>query len=315
MVHRVHVIAGSIVLAVTAVAGFVVGGSTILAEVFDERSTITVETWNIRHDNPGDGPHAWPKRRADVIEHLENGAADVIALQEVLPSQVVAIRKGLPEYGLFVRSRESDEARGEAVPILWRRDRWRLDSDHAEHFWLSETPEVPGSMSWNTACTRMVTVVRLLPVGRPAGRSPIWVFNLHLDHRSVEARKKGAGLVRDRIASRPRTMQGEPVVILGDLNARPGSPPVQALLAEGEDGSFVDAWSAIDGRTDETPRGTWNGWDADARLRRIDHILVRGLAVLAADIVRPTNDAGPLSDHWPIRATLGFIVDLESIPE
>lgn len=270
---------------------------------------LVLETWNIRYDNPGDGIHAWPHRRHAVIAHLRDSKSDIIGLQEVLPRQLVAIRSGLEGYDCFSRGRERDGAKGEAVPILWRRDRWRLDPDHASHFWLSETPEAPGSMSWNTACTRMVTMIRLLPVGTSGDRSPIWVCNLHLDHRSAEARGKGASLIRSRIASRPREMRGEPVVVLGDFNATPDSTPVETLLAEGEDGSFMDAWASIEDRTDEGAGGTWNGWNVDARDRRIDHILVRGLAVLAADIMRPTNDAGPLSDHWPVRATLGFEVD------
>lgn len=275
----------------------------------DAAPPLVVETWNIRYDNPGDGRHAWPNRREDVIAHLRDSNADVIGLQEVLPQQLAAITSGLEGYDLFSRGRERDPKRGEAVPILWQRDRWRLDAEHAGHFWLSETPEVPGSMSWSTACTRMVTMVRLVPVGDVDDRRPLWVFNLHLDHRSAEARAKGAQLVRKRISSRPKEMRDEPVVVLGDFNATPDSPPLQTLLAVGDDGPFIDAWSAIEDRSTEAPRGTWNGWKVDARSRRIDHVLVRGLKVRAADILRPTNDAGPQSDHWPVRAVLGFDLD------
>ena len=299
----------AIVLSLLAGAG---SGTT---GIHDEPGEIAVETWNIRYDNPGDGVHAWPHRRDAVIAHLRDSGADVIGLQEVLPHQLTSIRSGLEGHGCFSRGRERDPGRGEAVPILWRSDRWRLDPDHATHFWLSERPEVPGSMSWNTACTRMVTMVRLLPVEKSDDRTPIWVANLHLDHRSAEARAKGAALVRARIASRPESMRSEPVVVLGDFNATPGSPPVETLLAAGDDGSFIDAWSAIEHRSADAPRGTWNGWKADARGRRIDHVLVRGLTVRDTDILLPTNAAGPLSDHWPVRATLGFVREVDSASE
>jgi endonuclease/exonuclease/phosphatase family metal-dependent hydrolase len=169
-------------------------------------------------------------------------------------------------------------------------------------------------MSWKTACTRMVTMIRLVPVEPTSGRSPIWVCNLHLDHQSAEARVNGAALVRDRIAARPEGMRDEPVVILGDFNATPGSSPVETLLAAGDDGAFVDAWAAVDARdeiedgdhTRERPSGTWNGWDANARAGRIDFVLVRGMEVVNAEILHRTHDAGPLSDHWPVRATLAL---------
>lgn len=293
----------------------ILGGVGLLGSEAHAAPPLVVETWNIRYDNPGDGIHAWPHRREGVVNHLRDSKADIIGLQEALPHLLAAVTSGLEGHGSFSRGRDRDAASGEAVPILWRRDRWRLDADHAGHFWLSETPEVPGSMSWNTACTRMVTMVRLLPVETSGDRGPIWVCNLHLDHQSAEARAKGAALVRERIASRPRAMRKEPIIILGDFNATPGSPPVETLLAAGEDVAFVDAWTAIEDRPEDAPRSTWNGWDADADGRRIDYILVRGLTVRAADIMRPTNDAGPLSDHWPVRATLDFTPDVESASE
>ena len=283
--------------------------------IADVPPRIAVETWNIRYDNPADGPHAWPNRRDDVIEHLRDGEAEIVALQEVLPHQLASIRAGLPGYGVFARSRERDRSKGEAVPILWRRDRWRLDEANATHFWLSETPGVPGSMSWGTACTRMVTAVRLLPVG-PADtassvRTPIWVANVHLDHRSADARLEGARLLRRRLAEMTATHPGEPVVVMGDFNATPESAPVRILCGSGPD-RFIDAWASAGARSLDGPSGTWNGWDAKARSRRIDLVLVRGLAVDAADILRPTNATGPLSDHWPVRVVLSRAGRVES---
>ncbi len=284
--------------------------------IADVPPTIVVETWNIRYDNPADGPYAWPNRREDVVAHLRNGEAEILALQEVLPHQLASIRAGLPGYGIFARSRERDESKGEAVPILWRRDRWRLDEANATHFWLSETPEVPGSRSWSTACTRMVTVVRLLPVeaadDSASVRAPIWVANVHLDHRSADARLEGVRLLRARLAEMTATHPGEPVVVMGDFNATPESPPVAVLCHAGRDG-FVEAWASIGTRSPDAPRGTWNGWDANAGSRRIDLVLVRGLAVEAADVLRPTNAAGPLSDHWPVRVVLSGADPVESL--
>ena len=169
-------------------------------------------------------------------------------------------------------------------------------------------------MSWRTACTRMATVVRLVPVtkGAASSRAPIWVCSVHLDHRSAEARLQGARLIRSRMDRMTADHPGEPVVVMGDFNAAPGSPPISALCGPGDGDAYVDAWAAVADRDAKatggtppgTPSGTWNGWRLDARSGRIDLVLVRGLAVRSADILRPTNDTGPLSDHWPVRAVL-----------
>ena len=104
---------------------------------------------------------------------------------------------------------------------------------------------------------------------------------------------------------------GEPIVVMGDFNATPESAPVGILCGSGPDG-FIDAWASIGTRSPDAVRGTWNGWNADARSRRIDLVLVRGLAVEAADVLRPTNVAGPLSDHWPVRVVLSTAGRVES---
>ena len=175
-------------------------------------------------------------------------------------------------------------------------------------------------MSWKTACTRMATVVRLLPLGVDgdveASRRPFWVCSVHLDHRSAEARLEGARLIRERLTTMTANHPGEPVVLMGDFNATPGSPPIKALCDSGANAPFIDAWEAAVDRSPDASSGTWNGWKLDARSRRIDLVLVRGLGVVSAEVLRPTNDAGPLSDHWPVRAVLANPVDgVEPMPE
>jgi len=77
-------------------------------------------------------------------------------------------------------------------------------------------------------------------------------------------------------------------VLLGDLNASPGSPEVDALLTR-----FTDAW---------VEAGIGDGFtfsSSDPRFR-IDYVLTsRDLAVRAAAVV--VSDS---SDHLPVVATL-----------
>jgi endonuclease/exonuclease/phosphatase family metal-dependent hydrolase len=80
-----------------------------------------------------------------------------------------------------------------------------------------------------------------------------------------------------------------PVAILGDLNAPIEAPELRDLASEA-----TDAFEAV-GIPPGDPRRRSCGPHA------IDHILVRGLAV---DDCRVVTDAGDVSDHLPVVATL-----------
>ncbi|MCB9878941.1 MAG: endonuclease/exonuclease/phosphatase family protein [Planctomycetes bacterium] len=257
---------------------------------------VEIGTFNIRYDNPGDGDNAWPRRRAMVADVLREG--DLWGLQEVLPQQVAALREDLPEFGMVVRSRDRDPHKGEACPILFRTARWSLDElDHGT-FWLAETPDTAGSQSWDAALPRIATYARLIDASNGRG---LYVFNVHLDHRGPRARLESCKLLARRIAAR---QQPDPVVVLGDFNAGPTSPPLRALLADATIG-VVDAWRSAHPHAEE--RGTFSGWGESLGERRIDHVLPGpGLVVAACEIdERRPNGRWP-SDHAPVRAMLRF---------
>ncbi|MFM7135243.1 MAG: hypothetical protein ACKO0W_13125 [Planctomycetota bacterium] len=146
-------------------------------------------TFNIRYENEADGPDAWRHRRAMVAKVLAEG--DFWGLQEALPSQVEAIRADRPEFGVLARTRDADPASGEACPILYRRARWTPDAEDSGTFWLSPTPETPGSKGWDAALPRIATFARFTSSD---GRA-VYVFNAHLDHRGAAARVESARLL------------------------------------------------------------------------------------------------------------------------
>ena len=45
-------------------------------------------TYNIRMNTPGDGEHAWPHRKAEVVALLRFHRADIFSVQEALPGQM-----------------------------------------------------------------------------------------------------------------------------------------------------------------------------------------------------------------------------------
>src|SRR3546814_14316298 len=79
--------------------------------------------------------------------------------------------------------------------IFYKKDRFRL-LDH-DTFWLSETPEVP-SKGWDAALNRICTWGKFRD---KESRKEFFYFNLHMDHRGKEARKKSTERKSTRLNS------------------------------------------------------------------------------------------------------------------
>ena len=266
----------------------------------DELSAVT---FNIRYGTARDGDNAWKNRRQAVLDFIDGCKADFIGLQECLAFQTEEIRSAVDDrYAMILRTREVKDGDGEATPLLYLRDRWKLDPSQHGTFWLSEQPETPGSISWNSSLPRIATWGRFLE--HSTGRV-VWVFNTHFDHRSAKAREGGARLIAGRIGD--LVPDGEMVIVLGDLNAVPGSAPLRALQAGAGRNpvKLVDAWRELN--PDEPLECTMNEWGEGLKGRRIDYVLVApGAQLVESSIVRRRTGGRPISDHWPVHARFAF---------
>lgn len=264
-----------------------------------QRSEITAGTFNIRYANDADGANAWRHRRAMVAEILREG--EFWGLQEALPSQIDEILADCPRFKAISRTREKDPAKGEACPILYDHARWEPDAKEQGTFWLSTTPEVAGSKSWDSSLPRIATFARFIERAPAAGAAPraVYIVNVHLDHRGETARLEAARLVAGRIASRAHA---DPVVLLGDFNCGPTSEPVKAVLAHPKAG-LRDCWRAA--HPDAPEQGTFNGWNDGVGDARIDFVFSCGALVVRSCEVDLRKPGGRWpSDHAPVRATL-----------
>ncbi len=262
-----------------------------------------VGTFNIRYATLSDGPDAWPNRRREVCAMLDAG--EVWGLQEVLPEQLGEILRACPSMAHVARTREVDPTKGESCAILFDRERWELDPLEHGTFWLSETPDVPGSKSWDSSIARIATFARLVDSSDATRTRAFSIYNIHLDHRGSTARREQVQVVLTRIAARRHA--DEPVVLVGDFNTGPDSAPIATVLASTS--GFADAWRAANPGVPE--QGTFNGWNESCGTNRIDFVFTRGLSIEGAliDLTRRSNGRWP-SDHVPVRATVGFTGDL-----
>lgn len=267
---------------------------------------VRIMTFNIRYGSANDGENHWKKRREMVFDVIRKQKSDVIGLQEALRFQIDEIRQALPMYAEIGVAREDGKINGEYSAILYRADRFGVGE--AGTFWLSDTPEVPGSNQWGGACVRICTWARLIE--NSTGKA-FYAFNLHLDHVSQPSREKSAVLLTQRIQSRNIK---EPFVLTGDFNAGETNPVITYLKAQtalaGADGTtskspiaLVDTFRVLhpdvkDVRTAHEFKGTRQG-------NKIDFVFVLpAVKVLEAEILYDNIEGRYPSDHFPVTARL-----------
>ncbi len=239
---------------------------------------LRVMTFNIRNGVAEDGPNAWELRRHLTAQVIRDANVDIIGLQEVFDFQLEYLLNELPDFESYSVGRDDGVAAGEHCSILWRKGLFtKLESGT---FWLSDTPNVPNSMTWGNRITRICSWVKFA--------EGFIFYNTHWDHESELARHNGAQLIA-------RQLPAEPWILVGDLNAEPDWREVAPISRLGKV-NFVTK-----GNSTATFHDFFGGSIGD----HIDHIfssyhfVAENLKVL----VTPRGGVYP-SDHYPV------IVDL-----
>jgi endonuclease/exonuclease/phosphatase family metal-dependent hydrolase len=246
---------------------------------------LTLMTFNIRYGTADDGVHRWENRKSLVLERIRAHDPDLLGLQECRDdSQAEFIRKNLPEYEFTGVPRGGGSVTAlEMAPILFKQSAFRLVDKGC--FWLSETPQVPGSVSWGAAFPRTATWAELFHLA--AGRE-LFFLNTHFDY-TPSATENSARAIQAWVKEEAGA---QPVLVTGDFNADKKSPAYR-LLTTGS--SLFDIHPGHD--------GTFHGYGgADDP---IDWMLASdSFEVVSAQIDRFHTDSLYPSDHYPVIATL-----------
>ncbi|WP_246114706.1 endonuclease/exonuclease/phosphatase family protein [Rubripirellula tenax] len=254
-----------------------------------------VMTYNIRYQNERDGDDRWVHRRDTVIKAIAE--ADIVGLQEVVLSQLDAIKAVTSGWTWVGVGRDDGASAGEFSPIGFRDSDFRMIDQDTR--WLSESPEVAGSKGWDAALPRVFTWAIL---ESKSTQTQIMIINTHFDHVGKVARLNSAKAIA-RWIDENATM---PVLCMGDFNAQSESD----VLSAAKSGKLIvlrDARSKS-ASSPEGPTGTWNGFKAMEPNSRIDHILVDDrVSVETYRTLDPRTPSGRFaSDHHPVVVRIGF---------
>lgn len=170
-----------------------------------------ITTFNLRLNHVQDKENTWPYRLGSVVHYIKTTKPLIIGMQEVLDDMLIDLLKKLKNYSYIGMSRVQNE---EYNPIFY--DHTLLECREYNTFWLSETPHIPNSKSFNSACTRICTYGEFVFINNRNKRFRI--FNTHLDHISNIARSEGIKIILHKIAEKNKEF-ALPYILLGDFNA------------------------------------------------------------------------------------------------
>ncbi|MCS7035372.1 MAG: endonuclease/exonuclease/phosphatase family protein [Saprospiraceae bacterium] len=258
------------------------------------QASFSVLTYNIRYDNPADGPNAWSERRHWLADQIRFYAPDILGVQEALKPQLDFLQEQLPAYAWVGVGRDDGREAGEYSAIFYRKNRFRVEQSGT--FWLSPTPEQV-SKGWDAALPRICTWALLEDT---VARRRLWVFNTHFDHIGQAARRQSASLLLMRLWEMNRSRH--PAIVMGDFNAGPNTEPIQILLRE-----LYDTRT----RSQEPPfgpDGTFNGFRFHEPVElRIDYIFTTDrLRTRKYAVLSDSKNCRYPSDHLPVYVVLEY---------
>ncbi|KAJ0984289.1 hypothetical protein J5N97_002645 [Dioscorea zingiberensis] len=289
--------------------------------------SITVMALNLHEGEQGSGsPNSWEKRRELCLRVITSYSPTVLCTQQGLKWQLDFLQQNLPGYEQFGISRKGpQDTTDEYCTIFY--DKEKVELLEGGTFWLSESPSVPGSISWGSTVPCIATwAISFSSRVEPPGFS-FQIVNTNMDEFSPRARRRSALLTWQHIASLPPSL---PVVYCGGFNTQKESTTGRFLLGRSREhgvvGDMRDAWPNARVRKNMSLIRTYHGfkgnkqgvkeflklifralclcWDRQTQDLHIDWILFRGRSLVPAscEVINDNIDGLYPSSHYPIFA-------------
>jgi len=271
----------------------------MVVSFFLRAQELNIMTFNIRLNTASDDLDAWPYRKDKVASLILFHNVHLLGVQEALHDQMMDLKERLPNFRYVGVGRDDGKEKGEYSAIFY--DTTRLQMLQSQTFWLSETPAIPGSKSWDAAITRIVTWARFKD---KKTKRVFFAFNTHFDHMGKKARAESARIILNKVKE---IAGSSPAIVTGDFNSEPGDEPIQIILDKTNAFHLTDS-KEVSQTTHYGPTGTFNGFKSKERNDQpIDYIFIKGKwKVLKHATISQSWEGRFASDHFAVLATLSL---------
>lgn len=255
-----------------------------------ELNVLTINTRYEREDNE-DKINPWAIRKLGIIELFNKYNPHLIGTQELLPWQYEQIKGMLDSnWKSFGEGRFKGGYENERNAIFYRSDIFELLEQNT--IWLSETPNVVESISWNSSLPRIVTYGKFRTI---KDNFEFMFFNTHLDYMSPEARTGGLKVVVNEMSK----YSDLPIILTGDFNMHPDDDSFASLNKLSD--KIISTYEQFKEEFGETML-TYHDFKGDKVGKPIDYIYytIKDFKLLETKILYEKKDNTYLTDHYPV---------------
>jgi endonuclease/exonuclease/phosphatase family metal-dependent hydrolase len=241
-------------------------------------------------------------RRERTIRVIREYKPDLLGVQEAREEQISDLREALPEFEFYGVGRDDGKTAGEFSGIFFRKDRFSKSA--AGSFWLSATPDTPGT---TFAANKLPRIASWVKLNDQKSKREFIFLNMHWDHQDESAREKSAKLVRNRLDEIAKNL---PAIVTGDLNSHEDTKAFAALADAGSSNrGLADSYRELHPARAKN-EASFDDWRGTVKGSRIDFILhTVEFSPTAAEILRTSYDGRWPSDHYPVIATLQWTAE------
>lgn len=252
-----------------------------------------VASSNIRFENPADGENDWPLRRTLWAEMVNEFSPWILGTQEGREPQLKDAQTLLPHLKLIDDHRQWISER--MYPCLFM-DTRQIKVLKSGDIWLSETPDIAGSKSFDSAFPRLCTWAQVEVI---SSEHKFFVVNTHLDHVQASTREQQIQVLIETIQK--ENSSSDPIILMGDFNEDPFGLVREQLDRELK---LVDPWIEFC-HDEETSHHKFCG--VNERGARIDWILTdQKLKPISIELDKRNDGKTWPSDHFMVKAEFKF---------
>ena len=261
-------------------------------------STLRVMSFNILRGDLNGPDHLWTSRREACLAMIAAEEPMLFGLQECTWTQrrhILESNDLFDAVGVAVDGQTKDYTNVSSNPIFWRKDIFELKEWGT--FWLSDTPDAIGSITWNGVKPRTCTWVRLKV---RCNNRQLYYFNAHVENAAgQETKKKSIRLIIDRMQEK-NPSKAIPMLFGGDMNTAYTTDCIKPMM---------DYLTHAPTHISDTDNGrTFNSYN-ETSTSALDHLFYNDgpLTGLKFWVDRkPYENVTYISDHYPVFCELQF---------
>ena len=245
---------------------------------------------NIRYINDTDEQNKWDNRKQKIIDIIFQSDADIIFFQEMTQKQYEDISSYLDSIFTSVGIYRDKSKASEKISIAYNRNKFTLN--HWGQFWLSSTPEIPGSNDFHNFFPRICTWVQLKKIGDDFN---YLFFNVHLDHINLNAHLPSVKVLLNQIDKIIKKYNDNIIIFLGGCFYCDGDDKIIKMIID-------FGFNIIDSENTyhEFMGYAFKRWDYMFYINPKDKITFRKVKVFSEESVIDQANGIYASDHFPL---------------